>query len=63
MDYNLQKWIEPSFYNPFNDRMSPYPSRDFVNPGIGSVTSLFTFYEPIHNRPSPYAIDKKPGTD
>jgi hypothetical protein len=37
MDYNLQKWIEPSFLVPRNNiskGITPFPSQDFINPGV-----------------------------
>ena len=60
MEYNLEKWLEPSFYSPDNNFISPYPSSDFVNPGIGSVVSLFTSYQSTHQRSENYSIQKEP---
>ena len=60
MDYNLQKWIEPSFLVPQNNQITPYPSTDFVNPGIGCVARLYSFYEPMHSQSNTHTIEKKP---
>jgi hypothetical protein len=59
MDYNLQKWLEPSFYSPFKNFISPYPSTDFVNPGIGGAVKIFNAYEPIHTISGTHSIEKK----
>jgi hypothetical protein len=62
MEYNLQKLIEPSFFNPQQNHfqaLTPYPSKDYINPGIGSTIKLFSIYQPIH-APSPlHSIEKK----
>ena len=59
MDYNLQKWIEPSFFVPKNNRISSYPSSDFVNPRVGSVARLYSFYEPTHSHKNAHTIEKE----
>ena len=59
MEYNLQKWLEPTFYSPANNLISPFPSTDFVNPGIGNVVNLFSTYVPIHSNTMLHPIEKK----
>lgn len=60
MEYNLQKWLEPSFYSPQNNLTSAYPPNDFINPGIGSVVNLFTSYQPTYQSSDNYSIQKEP---
>jgi hypothetical protein len=62
MEYNLQKLIEPSFYTPQQNHLqglTPYPSKDFINPGIGSTIKLYSIYQPIHAPAPLHSIDKK----
>jgi hypothetical protein len=62
MEYNLQKLIEPSFFNPNQNHLqtlTAFPSTDFINPGIGSAVQLFSIYQPIHAPSALHAIDKQ----
>jgi hypothetical protein len=62
MDYNLEKWIEPSFFTPQQNqhqRLTSFPTTDFVNPGIGGVVRLYSIYRPLHSSPPIHSIDKK----
>ena len=54
MEYNLLKTIEPSIGdivcpNEIYPRLSPYPAMDFVNPGLGQISRLYSFYVPLHS--------------
>ena len=60
MEYNLQKWLQPSFYSPQNNFNSSYPPNDFINPGIGSVVNLFSSYQPTYQSADNYSIQKEP---
>ena len=59
MDYNLQKWLSPSFYNPNHQQLTPYPSQDYVNPGLGQIVQNYSFYQPLYLQPSMHVITKK----
>ena len=53
MEYNLLKTIENSVGGNFipNEkypRLSPYPATDFVNPGLGQICRLHSFYVPLY---------------
>jgi hypothetical protein len=64
MEYNLQKSINPSL----NDLLLPahvktpltaFPAKDYVTPGIGQITSLYSFIVPLYSEISPYNIKKQ----
>jgi hypothetical protein len=64
MEYNLQKSITSSL----NDLLLPpygrqpltsFPARDYVTPGIGQITSLYSFVVPLYSEISPYNIKKQ----
>jgi len=62
MEYNLQKLIEPTFFNPHQNHLqtlSSYPSVDYINPGIGSAIQMYSIYQPIHAPSALHSIDKK----
>jgi hypothetical protein len=52
MEYRLLKTIEPNLGinvpNEMMPRLTPYPATDFVNPGLGQIARLFSFYVPLH---------------
>ena len=53
MEYNLLKTIESSFGANFvpNEkypRLSSFPAADFVNPGLGQICRLHSFYVPLY---------------
>jgi hypothetical protein len=62
MDYNLQKLIEPSFMRPLSTDSSffltPFPATDYINPGIGNIVRLYSFYEQSHGQTSTHSIEK-----
>jgi hypothetical protein len=59
MEFNLEKWLTPSFYNPQQQQLTPYPSVDYVNPGIGHIVRNYSFYQPLFTQRNTHAIDKK----
>ncbi len=52
MEYKLLKTIEPNFVinvpNEMMPRLTPFPATDYVNPGVGQITRLYSFYVPLH---------------
>jgi hypothetical protein len=51
MEFNLLKTIEkPLTYFRPNEAIlqSPFPSRDFVNPGVGNVIKSYSIFVPLH---------------
>ena len=57
MEYNLLKTIESSVGTNFiptekYPRLSPYPASDFVNPGLGQICRLHSFYVPLYTNKS-----------
>ena len=64
MEYNLLKTIEPSvssFYVPNESypRLTAYPATDYVNPGLGQICRLYSFYVPLYAQKSLYSVQKK----
>ena len=64
MEYSLLKTIESAYTAPqitfsSNPRLSPYPAFDFVNPGLGQISRLFSFYVPLHSSANTHTIRKK----
>jgi len=63
MEYNLLKTIEPNLGMQMcpvrNPHLTPYPAIDYVNPGLGQATRLFSFYVPLHSNQSPFTIEKQ----
>lgn len=63
MEYNLQKTIEPNLRmhmcpNSSHPRLTAYPSNNFINPGIGNISKLYSFYVPIHTQSFKHEIKK-----
>lgn len=59
MDYNLQKLITPSL--PFKlpqSYLRPDQAIDYVNPGLGNISRLYSFYVPFPNLGKPEEITK-----
>ena len=68
MEYNLLKTIEGGIGCPFipNEsypRLSPFPSTDFVNPGLGQIARLHDFYVPLYSNRHLHEIKKKVSLD
>ena len=68
MEYNLLKTIENGIGCPFipNEsypRLSPFPSTDFVNPGLGQIARLHDFYVPLYSNRHLHEIKKKVSLD
>jgi hypothetical protein len=63
MEYNLLKTIEPNLGLQMcphkNPHLTPYPAIDYVNPGLGQVARLYSFYVPLFSNQSPFNIAKK----
>jgi len=66
MEYNLLKQIEPNFLTPMANStyptLSAYPAIDYVNPGLGQISRLYSFYVPLFNNDSTYKIEKTTGS-
>jgi hypothetical protein len=55
MEYNLQKTIEPSLFGQLMPqsmypKLTEYPANDYVNPGVGQITRLYSFYVPLYSK-------------
>jgi hypothetical protein len=64
MEYNLLKTIENGIGAPFIPReqfpnLSSYPATDFVNPGIGQISRLYSFYVPLYSNRNLHQLQKK----
>jgi hypothetical protein len=64
MEHNLQKNIGSSFLAPIANStypiLSSFPANDFVNPGLGQISRLYSFYVPLfNNNQSTYKIEKE----
>ncbi len=62
MEFNILKSIETPIayqYPALSQLLSPFQSKDYVNPGIGGVTQLFDVYVPIFYEKPPYCSIKK----
>jgi hypothetical protein len=67
MEYNLQKTIEQNIFHSIPNSTYPiltqYPATDFVNPGLGQVSRLYSFYVPLFAQKSSSYEIKKSSTD
>jgi hypothetical protein len=65
MEYNLLKTIEPNLglmmSNETLPRLTAYPATDYVNPGLGQITRLFSFYVPLYTQRDLHLTQKKSG--
>jgi hypothetical protein len=64
MEYNLIKTIQPNLHHLIISthtypRLTPYPACNFVNPGMGNIAKLYSFYVPLFNDTFPHLIQKK----
>ena len=73
MDPYFQRQICPNFYTPnnknlksfhpsfagLNFRLTSTPANNFVTPGIGQITKLYSFYTPLHSQKPTHAIEKQ----
>ena len=64
MEYNLLKTIENGIGAPFMPKerfpkLSSYPANDFVNPGVGQITRLYSFYVPLYSNRNLHELEKK----
>lgn len=62
MEYGLLKTISPQLMNymphtPYVNLTST-PSIDLINPGLGQISRLYSFYTPLSGIHSPYQISK-----
>jgi hypothetical protein len=62
MEYNLLKTIEPNqnvlVPKETMPRLTPYPANNCVNPGLGQIARVYSFYVPLYTRPSIHSISK-----
>ena len=40
-------------------RLSPFPATDYVNPGLGQISRLYSFYVPLYKANNLHALQKK----
>ena len=64
MEYNLLKTIETNLGanlvpNEQYPRLSSFPATDFVNPGVGQICRLYSFYVPMYSRQNLHEKQKK----
>lgn len=64
MEYNLLKTIEPviggiTCPNEMYPRLTSFPAADYVNPGVGQISRLYSFYVPLYNKESTHMRQKK----
>jgi hypothetical protein len=64
MEYNLLKTIETNFAsfktpNETLPRLTPFPSTDYVNPGLGQISRLYSFYVPMYSNKNIHTLHKK----
>jgi hypothetical protein len=65
MEYNLLKTIEPNFMasmmmpNSSYPNLTNFPAIDFVNPGVGQITQMYSFYVPLFNDANIHKIQKQ----
>jgi hypothetical protein len=62
MEYRLLKSIEPSqgilIPKETLPRLTPYPANNCVNPGLGQIARLYSFYVPLYSNPNLHSISK-----
>ena len=63
MEYNLLKTIEPNWAStalpPTLPRLTAFPATDYINPGLGQISRLFSFYVPLHSQTHVHTVQKK----
>jgi hypothetical protein len=63
MDYFLQRQITSNGLNPnftrTNVRLPATPANNFITPGIGQITKLYSFYVPTHTQRAVHSINKE----
>ena len=64
MEYSLLKTIENNIGGPLLPkerfpRLSSFPSTDFVNPGLGQICRLYSFYVPLYSNRNLHELRKK----
>jgi|LakMenEpi03Aug12_release.lakeMendotaPanAssembly.Ray.scaffolds.fasta_scaffold1258993_1 hypothetical protein len=73
MDNFLQRQICPNFYHPRTNRSNFYhpsfvsssfrlpasPANNYITPGIGQITKLYSFYIPTHRQKPTHSINKE----
>ena len=63
MEYNLLKTIEGNFSKTLVSstypQLTPYPATDFVNPGLGQISRLYSFYVPLYSHKDLFSVTKK----
>ncbi len=62
MEYRLLKSIEPSqgtlIPKEKLPRLTAYPANNCVNPGLGQIARLYSFYVPLYSNPNLHSISK-----
>ena len=64
MEYNLLKTIESNFGsfrvpNENLPKLTPFPGTDYVNPGLGQISRLYSFYVPMYSNKNVHTLQKK----
>ena len=67
MEYSLLKTIEVNLGSPVPTssypKLTPYPATDFVNPGLGQIGRLYSFYVPLYSHSNLHSVSKKVNLD
>ena len=63
MEYNLLKTIEGNLglnsASSTYPKLTPFPANDFVNPGLGQISRLYSFYVPLYSQNNLHSVSKK----
>ena len=63
MEYNLLKSIEPNcgirVPNEKFPNLTPFPAADYINPGLGQISRLYSFYVPLYSRKNLHTLQKQ----
>jgi hypothetical protein len=62
MEYQLLKTIEHSqsviIPKETLPRLTPFPANNCINPGLGQIARLYSFYVPMYSRPNLHSVSK-----
>jgi hypothetical protein len=63
MDPNLQRFIDPNSYmtsfTSRHGRLTSTPAIDYISPGVGLTTRLYSMYVPLYSQKPKYSISKE----
>ena len=62
----MLKTIEPNWATtvlpPTLPNLTAFPATDYINPGLGQISRLFSFYVPLHSQNHLHTVTKKVNT-